>query len=59
MNDETYTVDEVRDLLSDLGQESNIEVEAELINAAHTNVLLLQQVRVMYIPGAVYSGIYG
>ena len=38
-------MEEVSDLLSDLAQESNLEVEAELINAAHTNVLLLQQVK--------------
>ncbi len=37
-------MDEVREALDDLEQEVSVEVEAELISAAHTNVLLLQQV---------------
>ncbi len=37
-------MDEVKEILDDLEQEVAVEVEAELLNAAHTNVLLLQQV---------------
>ncbi|XP_077592205.1 leucine zipper transcription factor-like protein 1 isoform X1 [Stigmatopora nigra] len=41
--DETFTVDEVRDMLDGLHAVVRGEVEMELINTAHTNVLLLRQ----------------
>ncbi|KAK7881571.1 hypothetical protein WMY93_029980 [Mugilogobius chulae] len=41
--DETFTVDEVRDMLDGLQVVVRGEVETELINTAHTNVLLLRQ----------------
>ncbi|KAM9417562.1 leucine zipper transcription factor-like protein 1 isoform 1-T1 [Salvelinus alpinus] len=41
--DETFTVDEVRDMLDGLQLVVRGEVETELINTAHTNVLLLRQ----------------
>ena len=42
--DDTYTLDEVTDMLDGLCAVVRGEVESELINAAHTNVLLLRQV---------------
>uniref|UniRef100_A0A8C2GZV9 Leucine zipper transcription factor-like protein 1 n=1 Tax=Cyprinus carpio TaxID=7962 RepID=A0A8C2GZV9_CYPCA len=42
-NQETYTVDEVSDMLDGLQVLVHGEVEMELINTAHTNVLLLRQ----------------
>eukprot|EP00094_Tigriopus_californicus_P012434 TCALIF_12019-PA protein Name:"Similar to Lztfl1 Leucine zipper transcription factor-like protein 1 (Rattus norvegicus)" AED:0.04 eAED:0.04 QI:0/0.8/0.66/0.83/0.8/0.66/6/99/314 len=42
--DPTYTVDEVKDILSDIAEAVLGEIELELINFSHTNVLLLQQV---------------
>lgn len=42
--EDTYTVDEVTDMLDGLCAVVRGEVESELINAAHTNVLLLRQV---------------
>lgn len=41
--EETFTVDEVREMLDDLQAVVRGEVETELINTAHTNVLLLRQ----------------
>ncbi|XP_070842324.1 leucine zipper transcription factor-like protein 1 isoform X2 [Chaetodon trifascialis] len=41
--DETFTVDEVKEMLDGLQVVVRGEVEMELINTAHTNVLLLRQ----------------
>ncbi|XP_067108052.1 leucine zipper transcription factor-like protein 1 [Osmerus mordax] len=41
--EETFTVDEVRDMLDGLQAVVRGEVETELIDTAHTNVLLLRQ----------------
>ncbi|KAM4543416.1 leucine zipper transcription factor-like protein 1 isoform 2-T2 [Fundulus diaphanus] len=41
--EETFTVDEVREMLDGLQMVVRGEVEMELINTAHTNVLLLRQ----------------
>ncbi|XP_062235962.1 leucine zipper transcription factor-like protein 1 isoform X2 [Platichthys flesus] len=41
--EETFTVDEVREMLDGLQVVVRGEVETELINTAHTNVLLLRQ----------------
>ncbi|XP_061569316.1 leucine zipper transcription factor-like protein 1 [Cololabis saira] len=41
--EETYTVDEVKEMLDGLQMVVRGEVEMELINTAHTNVLLLRQ----------------
>ncbi|XP_008306402.1 leucine zipper transcription factor-like protein 1 [Cynoglossus semilaevis] len=41
--DETFTVDEVKEMLDGLQVVVTGEVEMELINTAHTNVLLLRQ----------------
>ncbi|CAL8235655.1 unnamed protein product [Boreogadus saida] len=41
--EETFTVDEVREMLEGLQAVVGGEVETELINTAHTNVLLLRQ----------------
>uniref|UniRef100_A0A3Q3IUU2 Leucine zipper transcription factor-like protein 1 n=2 Tax=Monopterus albus TaxID=43700 RepID=A0A3Q3IUU2_MONAL len=41
--EETFTVDEVREMLDGLQAVVRGEVEIELINTAHTNVLLLRQ----------------
>ena len=41
--EETFTVDEVSEVLSGLQAVVYSEVESELINTAHTNVLLLRQ----------------
>ncbi|XP_053198620.1 leucine zipper transcription factor-like protein 1 [Scomber japonicus] len=41
--EETFTVDEVREMLDGLQAVVRGEVETELINTAHTNVLLLRQ----------------
>ena len=43
LNETTYTIDEVKDMLDNLLMEVQGEVENELINTAHTNVLLLRQ----------------
>ncbi len=40
----TYTDDEIRDMLTDLCRVIGSEIESELINSSHTNVLMLQQV---------------
>ena len=42
--EDTYTLDEITDMLDGLCAVIKAEVESELINAAHTNVLLLRQV---------------
>ncbi|KAM4704694.1 leucine zipper transcription factor-like protein 1 isoform 2-T2 [Rhinophrynus dorsalis] len=42
--EETFTVDEVADMLQGLQVVVHGEVELELINSAHTNVLLLRQI---------------
>lgn len=39
--DDTYTVEEVRELLDSLGDVVKAEVEGELLHASHTNSLLL------------------
>ena len=44
LTDETYTVDEVKDVLSDVSSEVCSDIESELTNSTHTNVLLLQQI---------------
>ena len=44
LNETTYTVEEVGDLLADVASVIETDVDSELINSAHTNVLLLQQV---------------
>lgn len=41
--EETFTVDEVSEVLNGLQSVVHSEVESELINTAHTNVLLLRQ----------------
>lgn len=41
--EDTFTIDEVTDLLDGLLTVVRAEVETELINSAHTNVLLLRQ----------------
>ncbi|XP_019488514.1 PREDICTED: leucine zipper transcription factor-like protein 1 isoform X1 [Hipposideros armiger] len=41
--EETFTADEVSEVLSSLQAVVHSEVESELINTAHTNVLLLRQ----------------
>ncbi len=44
LNEETFTIDEVEEMLNGLLSVVRGEVESELINTAHTNVLLLRQV---------------
>ncbi len=44
LTDDTYTVDEIEEILEDVSNVTEIDIEAELMAAAHTNVLLLQQV---------------
>lgn len=41
--EETFTIDEVTDMLDGLQTVVHSEVESELINTAYTNVLLLRQ----------------
>eukprot|EP00057_Strongylocentrotus_purpuratus_P009368 XP_011663842.1 PREDICTED: leucine zipper transcription factor-like protein 1 isoform X1 [Strongylocentrotus purpuratus] len=43
LTDDTFTVDEVTDMLDGLEAVVRGEVESELINTSHTNVLLLRQ----------------
>lgn len=43
LDETTYTIDEVKDMLNNLLINVSGELEAELINSAHTNVLLLRQ----------------
>ncbi|KXJ10576.1 leucine zipper transcription factor-like protein 1 [Exaiptasia diaphana] len=42
--EDTYTLDEITEMLTGLCAVVKGEVESELINTAHTNVLLLRQV---------------
>lgn len=42
--EETFTIDEVSDILDGLQTVVHSEVESELINTAYTNVLLLRQI---------------
>ena len=44
MLEDTYTLEEVLEMLESLQSIVRGEVESELINTAHTNVLLLRQV---------------
>ena len=44
--DTTFTKDEIEDMLNGLQSIIRGEAETELINAAHTNVLLLRQVKI-------------
>ena len=41
--DDTFTVDEVEEVIEAVNEAVTNEIETELINSAHTNVLLLQQ----------------
>lgn len=41
--EETYTIDEVTDMLDDLLTVCRSEVENELLNSNHTSVLLMRQ----------------
>lgn len=41
--EDTYTLEEVTDIINELSGVVKAEVESELINMAHTNALLLQQ----------------
>ena len=43
LNDDTYTLDEVDEVIEAVTESVTSEVENELINSAHTNVLLLRQ----------------
>jgi len=42
--EDTYTVEEIEDILNDINQMIETEAESELMAACHTNVLLLQQI---------------
>ena len=42
--EDTYTVEEIEDILNDINQMIETEAESELMAASHTNVLLLQQI---------------
>ena len=44
LNEDTFTIDEVEEMLDGLLSVVRGEVESELINTAHTNILLLRQV---------------
>ena len=43
LNDDTYTLDEVDEVIEAVTESVTSEVETELINSAHTNILLLRQ----------------
>ena len=43
LTDETFTIDEVTEILDGLLTIVRGEVESELINTAHTNVLMMRQ----------------
>ena len=43
LNDDTYTLDEVDEVIEAVTESVTSEVENELINTAHTNILLLRQ----------------
>ena len=42
--DDTYTIDEIEDILRDIREIVQLEAESELMTSAHTNVLLLHQI---------------
>jgi leucine zipper transcription factor-like protein 1 len=42
--DDTFTIEEVEEILKDIDSMVETEVETELFGAARTNVLLLQQI---------------
>ena len=42
--EDTYTLEEIEDVLNDINQMIETEAESELMAATHTNVLLLQQI---------------
>ena len=42
--DDTYTIDEVTEMLNSLESVVRAEIESELIFTAHTNVLLINQI---------------
>ena len=42
--DDTYTIDEVSEMLDSLESVVRAEIESELIYTAHTNVLLINQI---------------
>ena len=41
--EDTYTGEEVEEIVEAVGEAVTSEIEAELLNTAHTNLLLLQQ----------------
>ena len=41
--DDTFTLEEVEEIIEAVTEAVTNEIESELINSAHTNVLLLQQ----------------
>ena len=43
VNDDTFTVEEVEEIIEAVNESVTSEVENELINSAHTNILLLKQ----------------
>ena len=43
LNDDTYTLDEVDEVIEAVTESVTSEVENELINSGHTNILLLRQ----------------
>ena len=43
VNDDTFTVAEVEEIIEAVNESVTSEVENELINSAHTNILLLKQ----------------
>ena len=43
LTDDTYTADEVEEIIEAVNEAVTSEVETELINTTHTNILLLKQ----------------
>ena len=43
VNDDTFTAEEVEEIIEAVNESVTSEVENELINSAHTNILLLKQ----------------
>ena len=43
INDDTFTVDEVEEIIEAVKEAVSSEVETELLNTSHTNILLLKQ----------------
>ena len=43
VNDDTFTAEEVEEIIEAVHESVTSEVETELINSAHTNILLLKQ----------------